>query len=500
MNDTQAKKSAIQAPRLRLVAGSDERSSARPPGWSPSLVLGADAIAAGGRQFALSEAARVRHVYVSGMPGTGKSTLLLNLIRRDLRSGNGCCVLDPHGGLVDAVLASREALDDRIVVVSPAEREFPVGLDLLDAADEEEQDLVVQFFLDLLGRLFLAEHQGPVLQQAVRNGLLLLMGGRRTLAEFPLLFTDPAYLKRLLGECRDPFVRRYFERVWGKTTDFHKSEHLAYFTSKFSPFFEDRLMRSVLAQRGGVDLARAMREGQVILVDLSWGRIGQGNARLLGQVVLHLVRRVAMRRDLHGRAPLFSVVVDEAHEFAGAELRELITAMRKFQVGVVLANQSLADFASPVRSTILGSVGTFVALRQGPWADRAIEAVFQPRFDDADLAHLPDYTAIAYTSTATRYTPPRKIRLAAPPHHLDPDRAPVRRRLSAERHGRPRAEVEAELLAAAAPPPPPGSDAACAKPLPPAAEQGQESAAVVTTPAPSITSQPQQLSLPLAAR
>ena len=403
------------------------------------------------RPFVLDTAARLRHLYIAGQPGAGKSTAILNLIRHDLAAGTGCCLLDPHGGLVDRVLATAapesEQLD-RIVVVDAADSERPVGIDLLRWRDEHEQDMVVQFFLGLLARLYLAEHQGPMLHQAVRHALLLVMTARRSLAEFPLVFSHPPYLKRLLTQCTDPFVRRYFEQIWNKTSEYHKSEYLAYFTSKFGPFFEDRLMRNILAQAGGgLDFDSVLAERKVVLVNLARGRIGDLNASLLGQILLHLIRRSAMRRDPLSSPSLFNLYIDEAHEFAGGELRELVTAMRKFGVGVTLANQTIDDFYPRVRDTILGSVGTFLVLRQGPHS--TLEALTQPRFDCRDLMRLPDFTAVACRTSAEGFVPPRSLRLKSPPKRQDEAQAEAIRRASAARHARPRAEVEAELLRAA---------------------------------------------------
>jgi hypothetical protein len=433
--------------RLHLVHGGRAGGEAEGRERRLPVLLGVED-GAGARRVHLGPEARLRHVYVSGAPGTGKSSLLLNLVRHDAAAGSGCCVLDPHGGLIDAVLAAWRGDPERLIVVDAAGAEFPVGIDLLNARSEYEQDLVVQFFLDLFSRMYLAEHQGPMLAQAVRNGLLLLMATRRTLAEFTLVFTDKDYLRARLSECADPFVRRFFERVWLKSSESHRGESLAYFTSKFSPFFEDRLMRNILAQRGGLDFDAVIADGKVLLVDLARGRIGDTNSRLLGQVILHLVRRSAMRRDPSSDPPLFSVLVDEAHELAGGELREMVTAMRKFGVGMVLANQSLEDFAPWVRDTILGSVGTFVVLRQGLKPQPGIGSVIQPRFDRGDLLRLPDHTAILWTSAAGRCTPPARIRLAPPPARADRAAAADMRRRCAALHGRPRAEVEAELLRA----------------------------------------------------
>lgn len=432
--------------RLRLVHGGRE-TLRRAERFIPA-VLGVETDRVS-RPLMLDAATRVRHLYVTGMPGAGKSTVLLNLALHDLATGNGCCLLDNHGGLVNDFLtragATRGQLD-RIVVVDAADTARPVGINLLNARSEYEQDLVVQFFLGVFSRMYLAEHQGPMFHQIVRNGLLLLMGAGRTLAEFPLVLTDRTYLDRLLAGSVDPFVKRFFERIWKQAGDLSKSDYLSYFTSKFSAFFDDRLMRNMLAQQAGLDLDAALAEGKVVLVNLARGRIGDYNATLLGHIILHLIRRSAMRRDSASSPPLFNLYVDEAHEFAGGELRELLTAMRKFGVGVALANQNIEDFDPALQATILGSVGTFVVLRQGVSASQTLEPFTQPRFDRRDLMRLPDYTAVVRAGAGKSFAMPQRLHLCPPPRYRDLASATAVREASAARYGRPRAEVEAELL------------------------------------------------------
>lgn len=432
--------------QLRLVRGRTEQPL---PVADGSCALGVETDRAA-RRYRLPDRTRTRHLYMTGMPGTGKSTLLLRLIRHDLLAGNGACLLDPHGELIEQVLTTcpgRSDLADRIVVLDVADREHPVGIDLLDTRDPDEQDLVIQFFLGLFSRMYLPEHQGPVLYQAVRNGLLVLMGARRPLAEFPLLFSDESYLEMLLDSDIDPFARRFFKKIWGNMSPFHRGESLAYFTSKFSPFFEDRLTRNILSQRGGLDFDAILADRKVLLINLARGRIGDLSASLLGRLVLHLIRRCAMRRDPATRPPLFNLYVDEAHEFAGNDLAELLTSMRKFAVGVTLANQSIEDFTPSLRETILGSVGTFIVLRQGAGVNAEIESLLQPRFDRRDLMRLPDFTAVLWSSADLK-TPPARIRLDAPPRADRLGQAELLRSLSAQRYGRPRAAVEADLLRA----------------------------------------------------
>lgn len=438
---------ATQEPALRLLLGHKQvRSAAR---QAPPFAVGTE-VDSRQQPCLLKAADRLRHVYVAGQPGTGKSTLLRNLVLHDLAAGTGACLIDPHGGLIDDILGCARLTSEqraRIIVVDVADREFPVGINLLDARSETEEDLTVQFFLTLFSSMYLLEHQGPVLAQATRNGLLVLMGAKRTLAEYPLLFSDDEFLKAVLeSNGIDPFARRYFDRVWRKTVPVHRSEHLAYFTSKFSPFFDDRIMRNILAQRQGLSFDEVMADNKVVLISLARGHIGDMNARLLGQIVLHLVRRSAMRRSLTASSAPFHVYVDEAHELSGGELREMLTALRKFGVGMTLANQGLSEFPHALRHTIMSSVGTFLVLRQGAENAGAFNLFVQPRFDHCDLVRLPDYEAVICLTQRSGYVAPKRVRLSAPPKASAPRQVELCRQASASRYGRPRREVEAELL------------------------------------------------------
>lgn len=148
--------------------------------------------------FAVPHSERKRHLYISGKPGTGKSTLIQNLVIQDIIRGTGCCLIDPHGDLVDEILASIPPwATNKVVVFDPSLTRRPIGLNLLTAKNEREQDSVVQFFLHLFETLYLQEHQGPMFFQAIRNGLLLLMEAGGSLVELPLSFSTGNLRRRV---------------------------------------------------------------------------------------------------------------------------------------------------------------------------------------------------------------------------------------------------------------------------------------------------------------
>ena len=350
----------------------------------------------------LTDLARRRELglYISGLPGVGKSTLLLHLILDDIRAGRACCVLDPHGDLIRAIL---DRLPDdetlcRVLLFDPVDTDWPVGLNLLDGRTERARDLAVQFMLELYQELFLPDHQGPMLHQSLRNGMRLLMEIEGVLPELPVLFSDRRFLENRLLRSKDPWVRHYFEHVWLEMTGSPRGEHLAYFTSKLSAFLDDAMLRNILGQRHGLELGAVLEGGGVVLANLARGAIGDVNSRLLGMTLLHKLERFAVERATvapEERWPVH-VYVDEFHEFATNGLGRFLAAARKFNVGLVLAHQRLESLPLPFREMILGAVGHITLFRQvaDQWFGSLPRLVW-PRFSERDLLSGPNYHAVA---------------------------------------------------------------------------------------------------------
>lgn len=390
-------------------------------------------------------AARGRHVYVLGQPGAGKSTLLHHLIDDDLRAGRGALVLDPHGTLCQAVVeAAPRTPASSILLVDPGDTQYPFGLNILEALEPEAQDRVVQFVIDLFMTLYLPDQQGPMLHQAIRNGLRLLMATDRLLPELPMLFTDKPYLRKLLERVRDPWVVHYFEKVWLPwSTD--KEGSLSYLTSKLSHFVEDRILRNILGQTQGLDLAAALERRAVVLVNLSPARVGSLNRRLLGMLLLHKVDQLMRGRT--ASAPPNHVYVDELHEVVTPGFQAMLASARKFGIGFVLAHQGLEQLPSSIDVPLVESVGTLVAFRHGPGpgAELLAEALWS-RFTARDLLTLPDYQAVARVVGSQGKPQAGRLRPGPPLPRLGESIDAI---LDASRRAiaRPRDEVEAELLA-----------------------------------------------------
>ena len=388
--------------------------------------------------------------YVSGLPGVGKSTLLLHLILDDIRAGRACCVLDPHGDLISAILArcpDDRAVLERIVLFDAADMDWPIGINIFDAQTERERDLAVQFMLELYEELFLPEHQGPVLHQALRNGMRLLMECNGSLPELALLFTDKSFVKTKLAQSSDPWIHNYFERVWLPWVGNSHVEMIAYCGAKLSCFVDDLILRQTLGQARGLDFPALLNNGGVLLADLSRGSIGDFNSRLLGMILLHKLERLTMERSrLAAEArPRLNIYVDEFHEFVTPGLLRFLGAARKFNVGVTLAHQRLEALQVRAREAILGAVGQVILFRQVAGDSFSVFLrIMWPRFGDTELLSLRNYHAVGRVTGAGGVASLGRLRV--PPPEMEHDGAACVRTLSRAHYGRLRGEVEAEIL------------------------------------------------------
>ncbi|MDE2312122.1 MAG: ATP-binding protein, partial [Patescibacteria group bacterium] len=232
-----------------------------------------------------SDPDRLRHMYVIGKTGVGKSSLFANLALQDIKSSRGLCFIDPHGETINWLLdrIPKNRLED-VVLFDPADATCPVGLNLLEADDEAAKDFLVGELISIFYKLFDPQRTGiigPQFEHWLRNAALTVMADPRggTLLEIPKLFADKKFEQYKRQFLRDPLVREFWQHQMAKTADFHKSEMLNYFSSKFGSFMHNRLMRNVIGQtKGGLNLAEIIAQEKILLVDLSKGKIGETNA------------------------------------------------------------------------------------------------------------------------------------------------------------------------------------------------------------------------------
>lgn len=412
----------------------------------------------------LGDEDRLRHVYLVGQTGTGKTTMLQSMLLDDIRAGKGVCLIDPHGDLFRNVLA--RIPDDRVddvVVLDPADTEFPVGLNLLECADPAQQHFVVQELVGIITRLMLDEYGsdapkmiGPIFFQHMRMGLLLVMSDPDTpgtLADLYRLFNAKDYWKRWMPlRSDDANLTRWVEEVLPQTDYTHPTSDGpsmgGYVGSKFEEFVFDPMLRNIFGQRRStIDFRAIMDGGKILLVNLAKGLLTEATSRFLGMIVLGKLQVAAMSRARAAsdeRRP-FYVYVDEFQSIATQNFISMLSEGRKFGLGLVLANQFVSQLEDKrIVQSIFGNVGTLVCFRLGQGDAQLLARYFAPAFSESDLGLLPNWQAIASVPSAGEVAPPFNLS-TVPPEHVASETTVARaRQRSRERYARPVATVAAE--------------------------------------------------------
>lgn len=441
-------------PGLPLI---EARPVAPPPGLPVrGTILGQSVARVNGVPLPIMQALddRRRHAYVVGKTGTGKSTLLKNMALQDIEAGRGVCVVDPHGDLIDDILERIPAYRQQdVVVFDPSDEDHPVGLNLLSAQTETERQRIVTEFIGLLVRMYDPGNQGivgPRFQHNVRNAMLTAMcveGG--TLIEVMRVLTDPAYVKQILPLVTDPMVRNYWEKQIKQTSDFHKSEILDYIVSKFSRFVGDSRIRNIVGQRETtVDFRAVMDRQQILLVNLSKGRIGPESAQFLGLLLVQSLLITALSRAELPRSqrPDFFLYVDEFQNFATDLFATMLSEGRKYGIALTVANQYLTQLDPAIRDSIFGNVGSLVSFRLGTQDALALAPEMFPVFGAEDLLNLPKFTACAKLLVDGTAARPFTLETLADLRPPDPTRAATIREYSRKRYGRDVAAVNADIF------------------------------------------------------
>jgi len=433
------------------------RKSPPPPNLpKEGLFLGTINYRGDGTPVYLKKEDRFRHQYIIGKSGAGKSKYIANMAAQDVRNGEGLCIIDPHGDLVEEVLATvpKHRADD-VIIFDPSDLERPIAMNMLEAPNEEMKDFVVGEMIAIFYKLFGAEMIGPMFEHQMRNFMLTLMSDpneKGTIAEIPRLIADAEFQKAWVAKVKDPVVRSFWENEIAKTSDFHKSEMLGYLISKVGRFVENTMMRNIIGQQeSAFDFADIMNNKKIFLVNLSKGKIGDINANLLGLIIVTKLQMAAMSRaDMAEKDRKdFFLYIDEFQNFITPSIATILSEARKYRLSLIVAHQYMAQLApkgdSEIRDAVLGNVGSMFIGRIGIEDAQILEKEFAPVFSAFDFVNAPQfsyYTKLLIDNTASRPF----ILQAPPPVKQDKRLAAAIKQLSRLKFGRDRMLVEQEIL------------------------------------------------------
>lgn len=410
------------------------------------------------RQIFSTEKDRMRHFYVIGQTGTGKSVFLQNLIVQDIHAGHGVCMIDPHGTDIEEVLGAipPERADD-VIYFDPSNLDHPIGLNMLeyDRDKPEQKTFVVNELFSIFQKLYGAnpESMGPMFEQYFRNATLLVMDdpdSGNTLMDISRVMADSKYRRMKLEKATNPVVVQFWREIATKAGGEASLENIVpYIVSKFDVFTANDYMRPIIGQQNSAfNFRQVMDERKILLVNLSKGRLGEINANLIGMIMVGKILMAALSRvdDPTKSFPPFYLHIDEFQNVSTPAIASILSEARKYKLSLTMAHQFIAQLDEKIKDAVFGNVGSLASFRVGSDDAQFLEQQFSPIFTANDLMNVPNYNA--FVRILADGVPMKPFSIATmPPPASDPSQVASMKQQSLERYGRPRAEVEAEIAA-----------------------------------------------------
>lgn len=393
--------SSIRSPKLKREA---EKSKPAPSNTihRSGLTLGTNTHAGVTQEVSLDAEQRVRHTYIIGASGTGKSTLMLNLIEQDMQNGQGIAVFDPHGDLIDQILGviPEHRIND-VVLIDPADETYSVGFNILSARTELEKNLLASDLVSVFQRL--STSWGDQMTSVLNNTILTFLESERggTLVDLQSFLIEPNFRKEFLTSVRDEQVLYYWEKIFPQLTG---NKSVGPIISRLGSFLDRKPIRRMVTQTDNkIDFADIMDSGKIFLARLPQGQIGNENAYLLGSFLVSKFQQTVMARQAQDAASRrdFWMYIDEFHNFISPSMGQILSGARKYRLGLTLAHQELRQLQreSEVASAALSNPCTRICFRVGDDDARKIGSGFT-YFDATDIQSLPNFHAICRVERA----------------------------------------------------------------------------------------------------
>lgn len=401
---------------------------------------------------------RLRHFYVIGQTGTGKSTILDNMIIQDIKNGEGVCFIDPHGSDVQMILSNipPERMDDVIYFDPGGNLERPMALNMLeyDANFPEQKTFVVNELFSIFQKLYgesNPESMGPMFEQYFRNATMLVIEDPETgctLLDVARVLTDKKFRDLKLSKCKNPVVlnawKENLEKAGGEAS---LQNVVPYITSKFDVFLANDIMRPIISQeKSSFNFRKIMDEKKILLVNLSKGRLGDINSNLIGLILVGKILMAALSRvDSFGKdMPPFYLYIDEFQNITTPSISSILSEARKYGLSLNIAHQFIDQLTDGIKNSVFGNVGTICAYRVGSKDAEFLEAQFSPVFEAKDIQNIDNYNA--YIKILSNGIPIKPFSLRAlKPAKGNVEQVDKLKELSYLKYGKPKEEIEKEV-------------------------------------------------------
>jgi len=407
------------------------------------------------RIFGIKRKDRRQHMYVVGKTGTGKSVFIHNMILQDIMNGEGVCVIDPHGELVESILKKIPTKREKdVIYFNPADTDYHAGFNILALPDPKYKHLVASGLMGIFTKLW-ANVWSARMEYILNNAILALLDTpNTTLLGIPRLLVDKEYRQMIVKNLKDPVVKAFWINEYEEWKDSFRSEAIAPIQNKVGQFLSTSLVRNVVGQKEStIDLFDIMNKGKIFLVNVSKGRIGEDNSALLGAMLITKIQLSAMERV---RIPEkerkdFYLYVDEFQNFVTESFAGILSEARKYYLNLTIVHQYIGQLStessSTVRDSVFGNVGTMISFRVGAADAEFLEKEFSPEFTAQDIVNLPNYRIYIKLMVNSVTSRPFSAK-TMPPFELKEDRVVDPQKLietSRRLYARPRQEIEDEI-------------------------------------------------------
>ena len=400
-------------------------------------------------KFGIKTDDRRRHVYVIGKTGMGKTVLLENLTLSDIYAGHGCCYVDPHGDTAEKLINYIPSwrIND-VVYFNPADAEYPVGFNILEAVSERHKHLVASGMMGVFKKIW-EDQWSSRMEYILNNTILALLDNQgSTLLGINRMLSDAEYRKRIVGNVTDPVVKTFWLKEFASYNEKYAQEAVAPIQNKIGQFLSASVIRNIVAQvKSSINIREIMDSGKIFIVNLSKGRIGEDSSRLLGGLLITKLQLSAMERvDQDEKERLdFYLYVDEFQNFAVDSFAGILSEARKYRLCLTIAHQYIAQLTDEVREAVFGNVGTIISFRVGSPDAKYMETEFAPRFLPEDIINLPKYNVyLKLLINGVTSQPFSAITLAPISQKTDSEDRIIK--VSRERYAKERHTIEEQIM------------------------------------------------------
>ena len=347
------------------------------------------------KKFGIKIDDRRRHMYIIGKTGMGKTLLLRNMVVQDIEQGHGIGFVDPHGEaaeeLLDYIPSSR--IND-VVYFNPADLDHPLAFNIMEQVDASHRHLVASGLMGVFKKIW-PDVWSARMEYILNNAILALLEyPGSTLLGVNRMLSDPEYRKKVVDHVADPVVKAFWLHEFAKYTQRLEVEATAAIQNKVGQFISNPLIRNIIGQvKSSIDMRKIMDEKKILIMNISKGRVGEDNSRLLGALLITKLQLAAMSRvDVpEEERKDFFLYVDEFQNFATESFATILSEARKYRLSLTLGHQYITQMEEEVRDAVFGNVGTIVVFRVGAEDAEYLEKEFAPEFMAQDLVNLPKY-------------------------------------------------------------------------------------------------------------